>query len=317
MSRNRPLDALDRGLVQALRIDARAPFSRVAAVLGTSTQTLTRRYARLRAEAGLHVLGLPYPQGEACLIRLTTAGRATELAETLAERPGTAWVQIASGGTEINALVYTTPPEFVLGDLPASTEVTAVSAHYLLRTYLGGPNAWRASTRVLTEDQERQLRPPPVRPRYVVLGEADRRLFDVLLEDGRTPYGELAVATGWSAATVAKRLTDLRTRGALFFDVEVDDAPTQALLWLSVAPAQLDEVAEALAEHEESTVVAATTGRTNLVVNLCCPDASGLHEYLSRRLAFDAIVAVETTPVLSTVKALGPVRYRSAESVDK
>ncbi|WP_157420505.1 Lrp/AsnC family transcriptional regulator, partial [Actinomadura kijaniata] len=43
------LDEIDRGLVHALHLDGRASFGRIAEVLGVSTQTVTRRYRRLRA----------------------------------------------------------------------------------------------------------------------------------------------------------------------------------------------------------------------------------------------------------------------------
>jgi DNA-binding Lrp family transcriptional regulator len=51
------LDDLDRGLIHALHLDGRAPFSRIAAVLDVSAQTIARRYARLRTEAS-RVVGL-------------------------------------------------------------------------------------------------------------------------------------------------------------------------------------------------------------------------------------------------------------------
>ncbi|WP_328989116.1 AsnC family transcriptional regulator [Kribbella sp. NBC_01245] len=320
MSRYRPWDELDRGLVHALRIDARAPFTRVAAVLGTSTQTVARRYARLRNDSGLRIAGLLYPQGEPWVIRLTAGDAAADVGQALAKRADTSWVRLASGGTEVVAVVHMTPPDLLLRDIPRTAGITAISAHYLLRMYLGGPSAWRGSSRVLTDDQERQLQPPPVDRKPVVLGDADRRLLDVLLEDGRTSYGELAVATGWSAATVAKRLAELRTSGALFFDVQVeaDEVATgQALIWLSVQPAELDNVARAIADHDESTVVAATTGRTNLLVNVRCPTPERLHAYLTGRLAFDAIAAAETSPGWEDLKAAGPVRLRTPASVDK
>ncbi len=44
MTGNLP-DDLDRGLIHALHIDGRAPFSRIAAVLGVSAQTVARRCA--------------------------------------------------------------------------------------------------------------------------------------------------------------------------------------------------------------------------------------------------------------------------------
>lgn len=76
---------------------------------------------------------------------------------------------------------------------------------------------------------------------------------------------------------------------------------------MGVRPAQLDAVATTLAQHEELAVVAATTGTTNLVAHALCADPAHLHHYLTHRLgALDAIHTLETTPVLHTLKAVGP-----------
>jgi DNA-binding Lrp family transcriptional regulator len=314
------LDDIDRGLVHALHIDGRAPFSRIAAVLGVSTQTVARRYQRLRADAGLRVVGLADPHQARqvqWLLRLTaTPAAAQTLARSLARRPDTSWVKLASGGTEIVSVVQgprdaDTSQSLLLHDIPRAASVTAVSAHLLLHSYLGGPTAWRGHVNALSEHQQRQLRPADRAPTGdPPLTGADRALLDAIRRDGRTSQADLAAATGWSAATVARRLTDLRGRGAIFFDVELDDAllgvTTQALLWMAVAPAHLDRVAATLAGHDELAVVAATTGPTNLVAHALCAGPGDLHRYLTHRLgAVEAIRTLETAPVLRTLKAAG------------
>ncbi len=55
------IDDLDRALVHALQIDGRAPFRRVAAVLGVADQTIARRYARLRRAGLLQMVGVTDP----------------------------------------------------------------------------------------------------------------------------------------------------------------------------------------------------------------------------------------------------------------
>lgn len=52
------LPSLDRKLLQALELDGRAPFSRIARVLGVSGHTIARRFRRLRITAGLRVTGM-------------------------------------------------------------------------------------------------------------------------------------------------------------------------------------------------------------------------------------------------------------------
>ncbi|GAB2610892.1 Lrp/AsnC family transcriptional regulator [Kribbella endophytica] len=312
------LDELDRGVLHALRIDGRAPYSRIGAVLGVSTQTVARRFRRLVSEAGLRVVGLadPHRAGQAqWLARLTAAPQAAQdLARALARRDDTSWVRLASGGTEIVAVINTKPDAgntLLLHDIPRTAGITGVSAHYLLHMYRGGPTAWPAHTKALTLDQQQQLAVDDPSAQAAGVGPADRELLAVLGRDGRASYAELAVATGWSAATVARRVGELQASGAIYFDVDLDPVQfgvtTGALLWMSVAPAHLDKVAGALAEHEELAFVAATTGRTNLAAHALSPGPDALHRYLTQRLAaFPEITTLESAPVLRTVKSAAP-----------
>jgi len=315
-------DNIDRGLIHALHLDARAPFTKIATVLGTSTQTVARRYARLRADAGLRVVALPNPSSarrQQWIVRLTaTARTAQEIAAALARRPDTSWVRLTSGGTEIVAIIQTTTgsPDshaLLLHDIPRTASVTAVSAHYLLHTYLGGPTAWRGRINALTPAQCDQLQPAaPTSPTAIPLTDRDHLLLAALLNDGRASLTDLATHTGWTPATVTRRLDELRRTGALFFDVEIDDTlfgiTASAVLWMSIAPAHLDHVATALAHHEELAVVAATTGPTNLLAQALCRDAEALHHYLTTRLALEAITHIETAPVLRTLKGIAPLQ---------
>lgn len=322
------LDDLDRGLIHALQVDARASFTLVADVLGSSTQTVVRRYRRLYAQAGLRLVALPVPRSSGTnqwFVRLTAATRtAHDIAVALARRPDTSWVRLTSGGTEIVAIINTTPagPDahaLLLRDIPRTAGITAVSAHYLLHTYVGGPTAWRGRVDTLDAAQQARLRaesaadprPEPGAPAYL-LTDADRRLLDALRGDARISYADLASATGSTASTMARRLAELRARGALFFDVDIDPAllgvTVSALLWMQVAPAHLEDVATALAEHEELALVAATTGPTNLVAHALCRNAEELHHYLTRKVALDAIARIETAPVLRTYKAAATLR---------
>ncbi|MEV5965435.1 Lrp/AsnC family transcriptional regulator [Kribbella sp. NPDC051952] len=313
------LDEIDRGLIHALQLEGRAPYSRLGSVLGVSTQTVARRYNRLRAEAGLRVAGLPDPQAAGrslWLVRLTAAPQAArDLAGALSRRPDTSWIKLASGGTEIMSIVHTTPSDgntLLLHDIPRTAGITSVSAHYLLHLYVGGPTAWRGRAKSLTPAQEAALSDPrPDRSGVRALGADDAKLLKALGEDGRATLADLAVRTGWAAATVARRLEELQSTGAIFFDVDVDPGAlgvtTSAMLWLCVPPAHVESVARALAEHDELAFVAATTGRTNLVAHALCASPDALHTYLTQRLgAIEHITALETVPILRTLKAAAP-----------
>ncbi|MFG1793676.1 Lrp/AsnC family transcriptional regulator [Nocardia sp. NPDC049149] len=314
------IDELDRGIVHALHVDGRAPFSRIAKVLGVSNQTVARRYRRLRTEAGLRVVGsshLEHDNHTRWLVRLgATTAAARTVAQSLARRSDTSWIKLLSGGTEILLIVRTARPNdeaqsLLLQQIPRAAGVTTVSAHYVLHTYLGGPTPWRGQAATLTDHQQRQLAPAHARPvSGHAVSAADDALLTALQADGRAGLPQLAAATGWSAATVARRLAELRAREEVFFDVKIDEAlfgvTVQALLWMSVPPGLLDRVGADLARHPELAFVLATTGPSNLVAQAMCADPAALHRYLTTRLGrIDGITALEVTPVLVTVKAAG------------
>ena len=99
--------------------------------------------------------------------------------------------------------------------------------------------------------------------------EADRALLAELARDGRAGYAALAAATGWHEATVAGR---------------------------------------ALAEHPEVSFAAATTGPSNLLASVLCPDVYALYDFLADRIGLlPGIRAVETAPIIRTVKRAGAV----------
>ncbi|MEU4192176.1 Lrp/AsnC family transcriptional regulator [Kribbella sp. NPDC026611] len=212
-----------------------------------------------------------------------------------------------------SSIVHTTPTDgntLLLHDIPRTAGITSVSAHYLLHLYVGGPTAWRARAKTLSPTQETALSVTDSKAGRE-LQASDGQLLLELGKDGRASLVELARRTGWSTATVARRIEELQGSGAIFFDVDVDPgvfgATTSAMLWLSVPPAQLDRVGRALAEHDELAFVAATTGRTNLVTQALCANPEALHKYLIERVgAIEHITSIETVPVLRTLKAAAP-----------
>ncbi|MGO4457130.1 Lrp/AsnC family transcriptional regulator [Streptomyces sp. M-16] len=313
------LDALDRSLVQALVIDGRAAFSRIAEVLEVSDQTVVRRYRRLRTDGLVRVVGLP--QGsrvglfESWLRVQCAPDAALPVAEALARRPDIAWVTLNSGGTEIHCMTRARTRKdrdaLLLEKLPRTRRVTGISAHTILRKFFGGPDGWPGAD-VLRPDQTAALERPPVEPgpqRYV-LDETELALLSVLGRDGRAGYPDLARATGLSESTARRRVERLRDLGALFFDVEFVPSlfgyEAEATLVLTVPPARLAEVGDALASHREVAFAAAVTGAASLMAVVVCRDTDALYTYLTERIgAVDGVGQVEVIPTLRSVKRAG------------
>lgn len=320
------LDEVDLALLQALQTDGRAPFSRIAEVLGVSDQTVARRYARLRGEGVLRVLGLtdPLRLGEApWLVRVRCAPDATaSIGEALARRPDTAWVSLISGGTEITCSVRPYGPgqgdALLLQQLPRTPHVLDLSAYCLLHVFFGLERSPLSKTGPLSEPQIAALTSPDAcyeplaepGARYP-LDEGDRRMLDLLARDGRAPIGELAAATGWSQTTVRRRMAELRRAGVLYFDLDYHrrllESGVRAELWLEVDPARLEEAGTALAAHPEVSFAAATTGTSNVYATVGIRDPAALYRYLTGPVArLPGLRRTVTAPVHRTLKGPGP-----------
>ncbi|MFD4395367.1 Lrp/AsnC family transcriptional regulator [Kitasatospora sp. NPDC058478] len=336
------MESLNLRLIHALQIDGRAPLRRIASVLGVSEQVVARRYAALCESAGLRVIGRlnPRPVGQTVwALRLQSApGASLGLARALAAREDTRWVQLASGATEIICHLVAhrdraqDAPVHLLDRLPG---VTSITAQRVLRLFKGGPTTWGALTCELDQDQRDALAPafpppavpPPTfpppdgrlssSPSPLELTDLDHTLLAALARDGRTTYAALAAEGRCHESTVRRRIAHLRAAGALFFVVDVDErllgSPTTTAIWMSVRPSHLAAVGEALAEHPEVAYAAATTGRTNLLAAVLCPDDEYLYDYLTDRLgALPGVDTVETAPIVRTLKRVGTVgRHRN------
>lgn len=325
------LEDIDLALVHALHVDGRAPFSRIASVLGVSDQTVARRYRRLRSNGALRVLGLPNAQRLGHMqwfVRIQcTPDAAATIAAALAKRDDTSWVSLTAGGTEIvcvtRARTAAEHDALVLQKLPRTPRVVSVTAYCLMHMFFGGATGWNGRGEALTADQIMELNaslPGPLDPDgAVTLDERDEQLMTALAIDGRTAYGELATVTGCSESSVKRRLETLRRRGAIFFDVEIDARllgyHTEAMLWLSVPPSELVSAAEAMAAHPEVAFAAATTGPTNLVASVACRDVADLYRYVTRRVgALPAVQRMETAPIIRSIKRAGTLSPASPRS---
>ena len=323
------IDGLDRRIIHALYVDPRAPFNRLSEVLGPSEQTIARRYRRLFDQHVVRVVGQLDSQrlGQYdWAVRIRCApGSAPTVATKLAQHPDTSWVQLTSGGTEIFSLIHSRDGEqrtpLLLSQISVGRTVVDLEAYCLLHLFATGLSAppgpsdlsGGEMTQLLTAARDR----PSVDPPKATLADSDWPLVQALADDGRASYRQLAARTHWHETTARRRVEELIASGVLFFDLDLaSDAfgiRSQALLWMSVAPTNLGEVGQALAARPEFPFVAATTGSTNLVAALVCPDDRSLYEYLTGEMtALEGLTHIETAPVMQFVKMYATMAPRQA-----
>ncbi|MEU5388825.1 Lrp/AsnC family transcriptional regulator [Kitasatospora sp. YST-16] len=312
------LDALDRRLVHALQVDGRAEPGRIAEVLGVSARTVTRRLGRLLGTGAVRVVRMPDAREAALgalLLRVRVLrGRVEAIALALAAQDGVPFVDVMLGGQEVSAVVLaeaSARDRLLHGRLPATDAVLESTAHAVLHLFADA-SAWRCGA--LTADQEAALAPPPAPAGPPpALDALDHRLLDALGVDARRSHAALAAALQVPESTVRRRLHRLGAGGLLRTHVSVDPrlvgAAVDANLWLDVEPGRLAATGEALARHPQVHGVLATSGPSNLMAAVFCPDHAALYRFQTGVLGPLGVRRVETAIVARAVKRAG-VRLR-------
>ena len=95
----------------------------------------------------------------------------------------------------------------------------------------------------------------------------------------------------------------------MIVDLDVSTAAlgfhTEAWLWLTVAPSDLDAVARTIAHHPECAFAAAVTGSASLLAAVMARDDTALYAYLTGSVGALPVRAVEVAPILRRYKQAG------------
>jgi DNA-binding Lrp family transcriptional regulator len=315
------LDLLDKQVLRSLQLNPRAAFSRIAAGLDCSEQTVARRYRKLFRSGALRVIAAVDPRalGESdWIVRVRTRPDATtDVGLALCRRDDVAWVSVGAASEVICAVRSHNARDregLLVHRLPRAAAVLDIEASVVLRRFVGGSASdWVGLADVLSAEQEAAIgwetrrRPPSGIGR---LEPPDYAMLTVLARDGRAGYGRLARAAGLSEGRATRRLAALVDSGVVYFDVDLAGAllgfPVSAYLWLTVAPAQLDAACGVLSTHPEAPFVAAVSGSANVVISVTCRDLDELYRYTTGRLgAIAGVQAVEVAPVMRRLKQAG------------
>lgn len=318
------LDETDRRIAATLVASPRASWREVARCLGLSERTVVRRVALLYADGTLRATAVRNPARFPHLIPVALRIRCRpnkirQVAQALARRTDTVWVDILGGGDEISTIFFLEGPEarnhLLLRDLPATDAVGSWTAHTLLRVF---PTAFRWTAGLLSPTELAELAPDPTPPTTPAPSytqtDVDTALIAALTEDGRATYTHLARRAGTTALTARRRLEALVEGQVLRLATELDlallGAQTEALLWIAVRPGALQETARTLSAHPHVRFCAATTGPANLVVAVAAANLDALYTFLTDTVGpLSAVTAIDTTPLLATVKRTGLIRH--------
>jgi Lrp/AsnC family transcriptional regulator for asnA, asnC and gidA len=121
------------------------------------------------------------------------------------------------------------------------------------------------------------------------LDEKDARILEMLEEDGRRPFTEIADRLHVSESSVRKRVLTLQREGVIKrFTVKVDAAKsgfsTVAIVGVDADPTRLLQVAQQLCNFKEIKCVATSTGDHMVMLEIWARSGRELTKLISERI---------------------------------
>ncbi|MCT2583445.1 Lrp/AsnC family transcriptional regulator [Actinophytocola gossypii] len=307
----RPLDDLDRQIIVALQGDGRASWTSIAAVCDTSVPTVARRVQQLMADNLLKVAVLPNLGSTGPVETFFTRigcrpGTQLDVAEQLVARDDVRWASLITGTYDIAIeLVVTSGPTRYPKTMLELQQIDGVQRWYsdlLLHVYKVSHDWYKQ----LLEDQE----PGPVEvalcaPQH--LDKVDWAILDLLRDDGRASFKTIAGALDLNESTVRRRFERMIGDGcASVFTIvpaPVLGLEAETLLWVTVEPAKLAEVAAALTRHRAVRFLGATLDGNALLCEVIADSTRGLFEFTTSTLAtLSGVVGWSASVELLTLK---------------
>ncbi len=122
------------------------------------------------------------------------------------------------------------------------------------------------------------------------MDDKDRKIIEILQENSRTPYTEIAKQLGLTEATIRKRISELEKKGVIKkYTIEVDPSKlgykTVTILGLDVEPRYLLDAAKKLSEIENVKWVATSTGDHMIMAEIWTEDGEQLFELMAKKIS--------------------------------
>jgi len=121
------------------------------------------------------------------------------------------------------------------------------------------------------------------------MDDKDLKIIEILQQNARTPYTDIAKILGVTETTVRKRISDMEKKGIIKkYTVEVDPEKlgyrTVTILGMDVEPKHLLEAAKKLAEIPETKWVATSTGDHMIMSEIWARNGEHLLQILTNKV---------------------------------
>ena len=122
----------------------------------------------------------------------------------------------------------------------------------------------------------------------MALDDLNLNIVQILSEDGRASYSEMAKALGVSVGTVRNRVNNMLSSGMLYFNVWLDPRMSgigvHATLLLKVQAGRIPAATSAVIGIDETGYVATLTGEHDLIVDVFCRDVAHLSRLIHNKI---------------------------------
>lgn len=142
-----------------------------------------------------------------------------------------------------------------------------------------------------------------------MLDEYDKKIIDILIEDGRISFVELANKVGLSRVAVRDRVYNLKEKGIIErFTIAVNSEKygkkVSAFFQVECEPAYLDKVATSLAQNPNVASIYQMTGPSTLHMHVLVEDFNRLEKFINEQLySVEGIGRVESHVILKRYKS--------------
>lgn len=309
------MDDLDRQIAAALQVNGRATWLQIARAVGSSESTVARRAQRLIEQGLLRIAAVTDPPragfGYPVLIQLRCGpAAAPRVADELAARADVRFLALVTGSFDIVMELIVPSRRYLanvlLNELTAIDGIGETTTESVVRNFktsydwsrdlLGeAAGELEGSFGATAQDGEATLDP------------VDLELVQLLSEDGRRSFADLAARLGISESLARRRVHSMCASGCMSFATfvapELLGYDVELMCWLRVDLFRLDEIASALATRPEVRYLSATSGYSDLICEIILRSQDELYDFSTKTLAaLRGIHSVNFALELQTVK---------------
>lgn len=327
MNESAIISELDLEIVNALQINPRAEWSRVADALGLSGPTVARRWQTL-AEGRLAWI-TPSPgqrylsAGWSAFIQLSSLpGESEELISRLCAEPAFGTVSMVTGSHDVFMDCFASSHEelmdIITDSFPKLPGVTHREVVFVTKLYRQA-SEWRSGTlepgrarQVSTQTKEAPAGYSPDR--------LDATLLEELAKDGRASWAELGAACNVSPQTARRRVERFLASGYITLRCDASTAANRGLrevtLMLNIPAQYVDDIGGYFAAQPNCRLSAQVLGTQNLVVTLWVRnylEAQAFERELAERAPGSSVISRQA--VVRTYKRLGHLLDESGRSL--